>query len=314
MKREKMKDQWIFSVEEAEITAKNYVLKKGCSQRLMRRLFALNCVEKNGAVIHRNELLVAGDELALHFPPEEASLSPDAMPLDILYEDEDFLVVNKQAAMAVMPTHNHPKNTVAGAVWHYFRSRGIFRKVRFLGRLDKDTTGVLVVCKNPYVHGLLVDRHTHSKEYLALVEGEVTAKETIDLPIGIGERSLLREVRPDGQAAVTHVTPLAVLEEGSLLSLRLETGRTHQIRVHLSHLGHPIVGDGLYGNGREGEGTFLHVYELELWHPRRGELMNFVAPLPGKWNRIIMGARKISARCDTLQLNSTDKDDTGICV
>ena len=183
-----------------------------------------------------------------------------------------------------MPCRMYPDHALASEIAGYFTSIDLKRKVRMLGRLDKETTGLVIAAKNPYAYGQLAKDHTKNKRYLALVKGEVKEGGVIDAPIGVGEASLVRIVRPDGQEALTRYRPL-VAGEVSLLELQLETGRTHQIRCHMASIGHPVLGDELYGGG-EGQ-VHLHVCELSFVHPRTKEFMSLTSPMPEAWKKFL---------------------------
>ncbi|MGW9129067.1 RluA family pseudouridine synthase, partial [Paenibacillus chitinolyticus] len=183
-------------------------------------------------------------------------------------------------------TGNHAGGTLANGVVAYWKSRGEHRRFRAVNRLDKDTSGLLIVAKNQWAHEqfsrLQQDRELH-RTYHAIAEGEVQGDEgTLDGPIGLAEDSFItRMVRPDGQAALTHYHVLARGNGMTHLEVKLGTGRTHQIRVHMSHFGYPLAGDDLYGGGREYIGRqALHAARLCFVHPRSGELMDFTEPMP----------------------------------
>lgn len=267
------------------VTKKNYAradsfLKSlGFSHTHIRRAFLADLVTAKGEVIFKSTPLEARAAVVVAFADEESNLAPAPMKQKICYEDEDLLVIDK-GVIPAMPCKMYPDHTLANEVWGYFQSKGIMRKVRMLGRLDKETTGLLVVAKNPYAYGVLEKDHTKNKTYLALVKGEVKEGGTVDGPIGAGERSLVRVVRDDGQSAVTHYKPLQT-GDVSLLEIKLDTGRTHQIRCHMAHLGHPVLGDELYGGGSGG--VHLHVHKISIVHPRTKAPMIFTSPMPNEW-------------------------------
>lgn len=256
--------------------ADTFLRSVGFSNGHLRRAFLAGLVRREGEVIFKSTPLDAGDEIAVSFKDEATDLVPAPFRQEIIYEDEDLLVIDK-GVIPSMPCRMYPDHTLANEIAGYFTSIDLKRKVRMLGRLDRETTGLVVVAKNPYAYGQLAKDHTKNKRYLALVKGEVREAGTIDAPIGVGEASLVRIVRPDGQEALTRYRPL-VAGEVSLLELQLETGRTHQIRCHMAHIGHPIVGDELYGGGK-GE-VHLHVKSIKIIHPRNGKAMVFRSRLP----------------------------------
>lgn len=270
------KDRLKFKIDKDFKRADGFLKRAGFSHTLMKRSFRGGCVKREGEILFRTSPLKAGDRVIVEFEEESTDLSPSLFRQKILYEDEDLLVIEK-GVIPSMPCKMYPEGTLANEIAGYFETVGLKRKVRMLGRLDKETTGVLIVCKNPYAYLKLVDGHTESKTYVALVRGEVAERGTVDAPMGPGERSLVRVVREDGQEAITHYAPLKA-GENSLIRLTLETGRCHQIRCHMAHIGHPIVGDELYGGGA-GK-VHLHVESVKIIHPRNGKEMVFRSEVP----------------------------------
>ena len=268
-----------FTTERNYARADSFLKSVGFSHTHRRRAFLAGLVTVNGRKIVKSTPLAAKETVVVAFADEETNLAPSPMNQKICYEDEDILVIDK-GVIPAMPCKMYPDHTLANELCGYFQSKGLKRKVRMLGRLDKETTGLLVVAKNPYAYGVLEKDRTKNKSYLALVNGEVAAAGTVDAPIGIGDESLVRVVRDDGQAAITHFRPLHA-GEVSLLEIQLGTGRTHQIRCHMAHIGHPILGDELYGGGRGG--VHLHVHKISLIHPRTKAPMVFASPMPEAW-------------------------------
>lgn len=256
--------------------ADDFLKRAGFSHSLIKRSFRGGRVKREGEILFRTSPLKAGDRVIVEFAEESSDLSPSPFRQNILFEDEDLLVIEK-GVIPSMPCRMYPTETLANEIAGYFDSIGLKRKVRMLGRLDKETTGVMVVCKNPFAYLKLLDRHTQSKTYVALVRGKVAERGTVDAPMGPGDTSLVRVVRKDGQRAVTHYAPLEI-GENSLLELTLETGRCHQIRCHMAYIGHPIVGDELYGGGKGG--VHLHVASVDIFHPRTGKAMTFRSEVP----------------------------------
>lgn len=245
----------------------------------------------NGIWSYVNTQLTAGDTLTLTLSDDNSSekIPPVNLALNILFEDEDILVLNKPADMPIHPSLNNYENTLANAVAFYYDNQNIPFVFRCINRLDRDTTGVTMLAKNPFSAAILSEmvrnREIH-REYMAIAEGIFTQKEGIvNAPIGRKEGSTIeREVNFEtGEKAVTHYT---VLKENhdlncSLLKLWLETGRTHQIRVHMKHLGHPLLGDFLYNpNMTQIKRQALHSYSLTFNHPITKEPMQFTAPVP----------------------------------
>ena len=248
---------------------------------------------QNGERGYGHSILKKGDTLTVHIPETESDekIIPVKMELDILYEDEDILVINKEANVPVHPSIGNYENTLANGVAYYFAQKGQDFVYRCINRLDLDTTGALILAKNPYSAAVLstqMKRREIRRTYLAIVEGIPPKSGTIDAPVGrVDGSAITRQVDYEhGERAVTHFTRLAVVEKElsqsySLIELHLETGRTHQIRVHMKHLGYPLPGDYLYHPdyriiGRQP----LHSYQLEFVHPVTEKPMLFTAPVP----------------------------------
>nr|WP_236611071.1 RluA family pseudouridine synthase [Halalkalibacterium ligniniphilum] len=256
---------------------------------------ALADVKYRGGKLLLNEELVtvrktvaAGDTVSIHFPPEQPSpsLIAEEGELAIAYEDSHFLVINKEPGMATIPSRDHPSGTLANLVLGYYLKKGIRATFHAVNRLDKDTSGLLLVAKHRFAHDLMSKLQQAGKlerRYLAVVEGRLEGEGgTIDAPIGRKEESLIeREVRPDGQQAVTHYEIEKAFKAGTIVRVKLETGRTHQIRVHFSSIGHPLVGDDLYGASllllsRQA----LHSYSLSFYHPFLEKNLQFQSTIP----------------------------------
>ena len=243
---------------------------------------------KNGIWSYVNEPLHAGDLLHIHIEENEGSgnIVPNEIPLSILYEDEDILVIDKPANMPIHPSMNHYEQTLAnGVLWYYATQQNPYT-FRCITRLDRDTTGALILAKNPLSAAILsvqMKKRQILRTYLALVDGLLPDSGTINAPIARMEGSVItREVNfGTGESAITHYERLAAGKEYSLAELHLETGRTHQIRVHMKYIGHPLPGDYLYNpDYRRINRQPLHSYQLEFTHPITGKVMLFTAPLP----------------------------------
>jgi 23S rRNA pseudouridine1911/1915/1917 synthase len=236
-----------------------------------------------------------GETLRIVFPPELPSegMAPEAIPLDIVYEDEYVLVVNKPPWMATIPSRQHPGGTLANALLYHYQQQRLESTIHVVTRLDRDTSGLVLIAKHRHIHHLLSTLQKQGKVarcYEAICHGRVDKDEgTIDAPIARKSDSIIaREVREDGQRAVTHFRVLQRFHEYTHLSLRLETGRTHQIRVHLAHIGHPLAGDELYGGSREAiSRQALHSKELSFFHPFKKQQYTFSCPLPDDMKRLI---------------------------
>ncbi|MED4586815.1 RluA family pseudouridine synthase [Brevibacillus choshinensis] len=285
-----------FTADEADAghTVRDVLQKRyGVSRRLLIRAKFKGLITRNGQLVFVNEKLQAGDEIAVMVSEDaEETVAPEDMPLTIRYEDDDLMVIAKPSGLVVHPTGNHTGGTLANGVIAYWQKRGEHRRFRAVNRLDKDTSGLLIVAKNQWAHeqfSRMQQERTLHRIYQAIAEGVVESDEgKIDAPIGLAEDSFItRQVRHDGQTAVTH---FRVLDRGngmSHLELKLDTGRTHQIRVHMSSMGHPLAGDDLYGGSREYIGRqALHASRLSFIHPRSGISLELTEPLPADMSHL----------------------------
>jgi 23S rRNA pseudouridine1911/1915/1917 synthase len=267
------------------------------SARLLRRLKYGGGVCRNGVPVRMNVRAAAGDVITVRFPQEESRFTPEPIPINIVYEDRDLLVIDKQAGLVVHPTKGHPAHTIANGLAQRMEIGGERYKIRFVNRLDMDTTGLLVVGKNAYCQEDFTRQAAENrvvKRYEAIVTGLVAADAgRIALPIGKeAEDGLKRIVREDGFPSETRYRVLERFACGrgyTRLRLELGTGRTHQIRVHLAHIGHAVAGDALYGGAspRLAERQALHAAELIFRHPRTKELLRFEAPLPADMKKML---------------------------
>lgn len=250
--------------------------------------------EKPSYQVKNGDLIEIEDEI-----PKEAKIIAQDIPIQIIYEDNDILVINKPKGMVVHPGNGNPDGTLANAVMALCGETlsGIGGQIRpgIIHRLDKDTSGVIVVAKNDKSHidisNQIKNRET-SKKYIALVRGIIKEDEaTINMPIGRSTKDRKKmAVRKDGKEAITHFKVLKRYEEYTLLDLKIDTGRTHQIRVHLAEIGHPVIGDYVYSNGKNQFnviGQMLHSKEIEFTHPITKERMKFEAPLPKYFEEVI---------------------------
>ena len=250
----------------------------------------------NGVHYYMRQELSKGDHLQVRICETQNSekIPPTKLPLDIIYEDEDLLVLNKPAGMPIHPSLNNYTNSMANALAYYFQSQGKPFIFRCCNRLDRDTSGLTIVSKHLVSGSILSDmtkyREVH-REYLAIARGSVTPSEgTIQAPLGrkegtISERTVDWE---HGEDAVTHYKVVKEANGHSLVSLRLETGRTHQIRIHMKYLGYPLIGDYLYNPDMEYmTRQALHSHHMEFTHPITGEHMSFTAPLPEDMARVM---------------------------
>ena len=260
-------------------------LQKECgfSTTLWKKLrrsgtFSLNGLPANAARIR----IKSGDELCWHLA-EESRIASENIPLDILYEDTALLIVNKPAGMLVHPTGGEHSHTLANAVLFHYEAHGEKHAFHPVHRLDRQTSGLVLIAKESHMQHLLSAHNAIERIYLAVIEGKLPEPcGTIAAPIARRPGSIIeRIVSPEGKCAVTHYTTFAERGGLSLLALRLATGRTHQIRVHLAHLAHPLLGDDLYGGRTDRIARqALHAHRLHLRHPSSGEEITVHAPLP----------------------------------
>ena len=254
-------------------------------------------VTVNGQAVKPKYKVQAGDKISLVKPePQSLELTPENIPLDIVYEDDDVIVVNKPQGMVVHPAPGHPDHTLVNALLYHSplsTINGTFRP-GIVHRIDKDTSGLLMVAKNDLAHQSLAEQlrnKTNKREYLALVYGQIKEDEgTIDAPLGRNPQDRKKQaVVKGGRHAVTHFKVIKRYDNFTLVKCILETGRTHQIRVHMKYIGHPLVGDPLYGPrkviGKDGQ--FLHAALLGFKHPRTGKEMVFEAPLPENFQKML---------------------------
>lgn len=256
---------------------------------------------RNGQWVYVNTLLEEGDTLTLQWkePVWDTTIIPVDLPIEIIYEDDDYLILNKSANMPIHPSMGNHDNTLANAILSYYQKCGVAYPYRCINRLDKDTTGLTIIAKNCQAAGILsrsvASRNIH-RTYLAIVEGEVTEGMTINAPIARKEASTIERCVDEehGEEAITHVFPLSYNKELnlSLIRLQLETGRTHQIRVHMKHIGHPLIGDFLYNpNMQYIKRQALHAYQLSFIHPITKKEVHYTAPLPDDMNQLFNGLK-----------------------
>lgn len=281
----------------AGLRIEQYLRRRGYSYQNLARLKKMReSILLNGAWTYMRTAVKDGDILTVHIQEPESSpnIPPVKLPLDIVYEDEDIVVVNKPAGMPVHPSLNNYENSLANGLMYYYRKQGKPFIFRCTNRLDRDTSGLTVVAKHMVSSSILSSmgmRHEITREYLAIVRGALKPSVgTIDAPIGRTGSSLIeRKIDfENGERAVTHYRVVEEQNGHSLISLILETGRTHQIRVHMKYIGHPLVGDYLYNPDMEYiDRQALHSHRLSFTHPVTGEKMEFTAPLPADMRKIL---------------------------
>lgn len=259
-------------------------------------------VRVNGQPVKPKYKLVVGDQVVIEpEAPQKVDLTPEKIPLDIVYEDDDVIVVNKPQGMVVHPAPGHPNHTLVNALLYHSPLSTINGEFRpgIVHRIDKDTSGLLMVAKNDLAHRSLAAQlkaKTNQREYVALVHGVIKQDAgTINAPIGRSKKDRKKQaVVSDGRHAVTHFKVLHRFRHYTLVSCRLETGRTHQIRVHMKSIGHPLAGDPLYGPRKTlpGRGQYLHARLLGFKHPRTGKELVFTAPLPEYFQQMLDKLKK----------------------
>ena len=276
------------------------ILDNTLSRVAIQRLIDDASILVNGNKTKASYKTKLGDEITIKKEePKKLDIVAQDIPIEVLYEDEDIIVVNKPKGLVVHPANGNPDGTLVNAIMNLCGDSlsGIGGEIRpgIIHRLDKDTSGVLIVAKNDMSHinisNQIKDRKT-KKIYIALVRGVIKENEaTIDMPIGRSKRDRKKmAVTKDGKEAVTHFKVLKRYQNFTLLEIKIDTGRTHQIRVHMSEIGCPIVGDYVYSNGKNPfnvEGQMLHAKQIEFIHPRTGKQMNIEAPIPEYFQEVL---------------------------
>ena len=283
-----------YTIHENDKTVKRIMTENlNFSKRLSKRLEDADKLYVNGKVVRLNKSVFNGDILSVEFDEDEDEFDGVDIPVEIIYEDSDLLVVNKRAYIVVHPTKSHQNDTVANGVAYYFKQQGIKRKVRFVNRLDMNTSGIVIIAKNPYAHNALSNQMKSNqveKYYYAIVEGIVEENSgTVNEPIArLNPEDITRVVHPSGKECITHYTVENRFNNMTLVKLKLETGRTHQIRVHMKYIGHPVLGDILYGRSSDLIGRqALHCYEMRFKQPLTGKEIVITCPLPEDMKKII---------------------------
>ncbi len=280
---------YIISEHDTGRTVERYLRAQGFSRHLLiQTKYRTNGLLLDGAPVHTNVKLQAGQQLtaALSCGEENEHIRPVPLPLSIVYEDGDIVVIDKPAGMPVHPSQGHYEDTASNALAYYYAQQGEPFVARSIGRLDRDTSGLVLFARHELSACILAsymrERRIH-REYRAICTGTLPESGVIDAPIARAHGSTIERIvdETNGERAVTHYRRLAVHDGFSLAAVQLETGRTHQIRVHMKHIGHPLPGDFLYNpDYSKITRQMLHSYRLIFPHPITGEQMAFTAPIP----------------------------------
>lgn len=297
--------KWIVDKQGERLDKVISLLDRGLSRMTIQRLIDEGKVMVNGRPQKSSYKVKSGDEIVLEEDePKETELKAEDIPLNIIYDDDDIVVINKPKGLVVHPGNGNQDGTLVNAVLSLCKGSlsGIGGKIRpgIVHRLDKDTSGLIIVAKNDKAHIDLSEQIKNrqvKKTYIALVRGTVKENEaTINMPIGRSDKDRKKmAVKKNGKEAVTHFRVLERFEGFTLLEVKIETGRTHQIRVHLSEIGYPVVGDETYSNGKNPfgiKGQLLHAKRLEFKHPTTGKQLALEAELPEEFTKVLAKLRK----------------------
>lgn len=291
-----MQNKLVYDIGESQNGKKLISFLKGeinMSTRLSRKLVRGGFVTINGKPAINSDILKLGDKLQIILETNETQdIEPEDIPIEIVFEDQDLLVVNKPPFMVVHPTRSHQDGTLANGVMGYFKKTGQNCIVRLVNRLDRDTSGLVIIAKSQFAHMAMAKRleaNEIDKYYITILEGKLEGSGTINLPIDRpNAESMKRVVMEEGQRAVTHYEVLSSNDKLSCVKVKLETGRTHQIRVHMTHIGHPILGDTLYGSESEYiNRQALHAFMLKFKSIRDEKDMEIRAEVPEDMKKLI---------------------------
>lgn len=282
-------------INEEDLTLKEVLLDRlNFSVRYVSKLKRFKTVTVNGNFKKLDKKVKKGDLIEVKIEEDMANFTPQDLNLDVIYDDFDLIMVNKPPFMVVHPTKSHFENTIANGVTDYIIKKGENVKVRFVNRLDMNTSGLVIVAKNPFAQHVLsseMKSPEFEKKYITVVKGVVEKEfDTINEPIyRPTDDSVKRIVDPRGQESITHYKVIERLNDATLLEVKLETGRTHQIRVHMAYMGHPIIGDELYGYVDETliKRQALHAYSLKFQQPRTKKNLEFKAKIPRDMEELI---------------------------
>lgn len=306
-----MREEYLVPEEQAGERIDKF-LTESCpdfSRSFLQKLLKSGLVDVNGKAVKSSYRLSAGESVSFEVPEAvEAEIKAENIPLDILYEDEDLILINKPKGMVVHPAAGHYEGTLVNGLMYHCKDQlsGINGVMRpgIVHRIDMDTTGVLVVCKNDFSHNSIAEQlkvHSITRKYYAIVYGNIKEDEgTVHAPIGRHptDRKKMSINSKNGRDAITHYRVLERFGQYTYIECQLETGRTHQIRVHMTSLGHPLLGDEVYGPSKQPfhlQGQTLHAGVLGFIHPRTGNYMEFQAPLPEYFDELLRKLRTVSS-------------------
>lgn len=277
------------------------------TRNYFQRLIDENSILVNNQPVKSNYKLKNDDNIEIHIPePKELEVLPENIPLDIIYEDDDVLIVNKPKGMVVHPANGHPNGTLVNAIMYHCKDRlseinGTIRP-GIVHRIDMNTTGSLIICKNDVSHNDIAEQiavHSINRIYVGIVKGILNEDEgTIKTNIGRSkiDRKKMAVLQEGGKEAITHFKVLERLNNATYVQFKLETGRTHQIRVHMAYLGHPLLGDDVYGhigkNPYKLQGQTLHAKSIGFIHPTTKQYVEFEAPIPEYFEKLLVKLRK----------------------
>lgn len=286
-----------YRVTNKDVSIKQILKEKlRVSENLVVKLKKNNKIFINNSPVYISHKIFLGDILTvdLDFNENSDNIIPNKnINLDIIFEDEYMLVINKPAGIPVHPSISHFNDSLSNGVKYYFNSKGINKKIRPVNRLDKDTSGIVIFAKSEYIQEFLVQemkKGNFKKYYIAILEGKLKEKQgTISAPIARKENSIIeREINENGDTSISHYKVLKESDKYSKTEFLLETGRTHQIRLHSKYIGHPIVGDFLYGTrDRNINRHLLHAYKVEIIHPITKKSLTFELSIPEIFNKYV---------------------------
>lgn len=280
---------WSVSEEDSGSLLREFLSKYDISKRALTDIkFKGGFIKMNNLEVTVRERIKTGDNITVIFPPEQGSegLLPEDIPLEVRYEDDFVIVVVKPASMNTIPSREHPNGSLANGLAGYYKKKNIHATIHIVTRLDRDTSGLVLIAKHRHIHHLLSEQQKAGlvkRRYQAVAEGRINGPfGKVEAPIGRKSTSIIeREVRDDGRYACTLYDVISRTEDHTVLTLELLTGRTHQIRVHMAYIGHPLAGDDLYGGHRDRiTRQALHCYELKFLHPVTKQEMKLQEKLP----------------------------------